>query len=262
MAHLIWNFGQKVFGMDGMEFRFPLSFWLIWPKSSNDNGLLILRNCIHLFTGISWHSNRHFPQYHSIRHRVLKAVTNNNIDELEACLKEGWEINAIVDHSGKHNAATLAAHLDNLEVLHFLDLHGADLSSPVGSFGQTPLMAGVMSWNVRIIDYLTERGVDPFAKDNFGFTASKKAKIKNLKTIYSMLEAYEAKYEALKISGKETNAVGAITSKVWEEKLRAVNIGDYKVMQVVDKDSPIFMNFKPSDLLTLGVYPFSNIEDN
>jgi len=48
-------------------------------------------------------------------------------------------------------------------------------------------MAGMMNWNVRIIDYLTERGVDPYVKDKYGFTALKKAQIKNLKTISSML---------------------------------------------------------------------------
>lgn len=130
-----------------------------------------------------------------MRHRVLKAVTSSNITELEACLNEGWDINAIVDHTGKYNAASLAAHLDQLEVLHFLDLRGADLSRGVGLMENSPLMSAMMSWNVRIIDYLTERGVDPFVKDKYGFTASRKAKIKNLKTIYSMLAAYEAKYE-------------------------------------------------------------------
>ena len=90
----------------------------------------------------------------------------------------------------------MAAHLDKLEVLHFLDLHGADLSSGAGKINTTPLMAGMMNWNVRIIDYLTERGVDPTIKDKYGFTALRKAQIKNLRTIQSMLQAYESKYEA------------------------------------------------------------------
>ena len=80
-----------------------------------------------------------------------------------------------MDYDGKYNAASLAAHLDHLEVLHFLDLRGADLSSGVGSMNNSPLMTGMMSWNVRIIDYLTERGVDPYVKDKFGFTALRKA---------------------------------------------------------------------------------------
>ena len=55
-------------------------------------------------------------------------------------------------------------------------------------------MTGVMKWNVRIIDYLLERGVDPFQKDIYGFTAKRKAEIKQLRTIYSMLSNYEQKF--------------------------------------------------------------------
>jgi ankyrin repeat protein len=80
-----------------------------------------------------------------------------------------------VDHDSKYNAASLAAHLDRLEMLHYLDLRGADLSSGAGKVGNTPLMTGMMNWNVRIIDYLTERGVDPYVTDKYGFTALKKA---------------------------------------------------------------------------------------
>jgi ankyrin repeat protein len=54
-------------------------------------------------------------------------------------------------------------------------LKGADLSQGAGKFNNTPLMTGLMNWNVRIIDYLTERGVDPFVEDKFGFTPLKKA---------------------------------------------------------------------------------------
>ena len=75
-----------------------------------------------------------------------------------------------------------------------MDLNGANLSQGVGHYNITPLMAGLMNWNVRIIDYLTERGVDPFVEDKFGFTALKKSKIKNFRTITSMLEAYESRY--------------------------------------------------------------------
>jgi hypothetical protein len=56
-------------------------------------------------------------------------------------------------------------------------------------------MYSVNKWNVRIIDYLLERGVDPHAQDKFGFTAKRKADIKQLRTIYSMLDSYEQKYD-------------------------------------------------------------------
>ena len=56
---------------------------------------------------------------------------------------------------------TLACHLDKLELVHFLDLHNANISNGQGKFNNTPLMAALARWNVRIIDYLLERGVDP-----------------------------------------------------------------------------------------------------
>lgn len=177
-----------LFGKDGVEWRYPIDLWLWWPKISNDNGLMFLRNSfIHKFFNISWHSNRHFPQFHSLRYRMLEAVCTGDIEALDDCLKQGWPINETIDYEGKYSAASLAAHLDKLEVLHLLDLRGADLESGVGRFKNTPLMTALMSWNVRIIDYLTERGVDPYITDEFGFTALKKAKIKNLRTISSML---------------------------------------------------------------------------
>jgi ankyrin repeat protein len=52
-------------------------------------------------------------------------------------------------------------------------------------------MAATMRWNVRIVDYLMERNVDPTVKNVYGFTAGRLAEIKNLKTISSMLRNYE-----------------------------------------------------------------------
>lgn len=105
----------------------------------------------------------------------MQAICNGDIDKLESCLAEGWDPNSTLDHLKRFNAASLAAHLDNLEVLHCLDLHGADLSQGGGKFGNTPLMTALSRWNVRIIDYLMERGVDPSVEDTYGFTAKRKA---------------------------------------------------------------------------------------
>ena len=102
---------------------------------------------------------------------MLQGICEANVEKIEACLKKGWNINDPIDYAGKFNAASLAAHLNNLELLHFLDLHGANLSQGVGEQQLTPLMTAVGKWNVRIVDYLLERKVDPFIKDKYGFTA-------------------------------------------------------------------------------------------
>lgn len=128
---------------------------------------------------------------------MLQALCENNFEGMEQCLRDGWDINATIDHEQRFNAASLAAHLDRLEILHFLDLKGADLSLGAGKFNNTPLMTGMMNWNVRIIDYLTERGVDPFVEDKYGFTALRKAQIKNYRTIQSILAQYEGRYNKI-----------------------------------------------------------------
>jgi ankyrin repeat protein len=101
-------------------------------------------------------------------------------------------------------------------------LRGANLSEGAGKFNNTPLMTGLMNWNVRIIDYLTERGVDPYVKDSFGFTALKKAQIKNFRTISSMLSSYETKFDQ-----RNRQFINAITSKDWEKKMKDVDLKHY-----------------------------------
>ena len=126
---------------------------------------------------------------------MLKAICKNDFKTVEKCVKEdGFDINGIIDKQQKYNAMTLACHLDNLEMVHFLDILGASLNESKGINGTTPLMAATNRWNVRIVDYLIERGADPYVKDAYGFTVTEKAKIKNLKTIHSMLTGYETTY--------------------------------------------------------------------
>ena len=148
---------------------------------------------------------------------MLKAICESDIDSIEDCLKSGWDINETLDKAQKFNAASLACHLDKLEVLHCLDLHGADLSNGAGKFKFTPLMTAIMRWNVRMIDYLMERGVNPHEVDSFGFSAKKKAEIKNLRSIYGMVENYENRYST--ISKNNEGIKGAITNKEWLDKL-------------------------------------------
>lgn len=147
---------------------------------------------------------------------MLKAICESDIDSIEDCLKSGWDINETLDKAQKFNAASLACHLDKLEVLHCLDLHGADLSNGAGKFKFTPLMTAIMRWNVRMIDYLMERGVNPHEVDSFGFSAKKKAEIKNLRSIYGMVENYENRYSTI---SKKEGIKGAITNKEWLDKL-------------------------------------------
>ena len=95
-------------------------------------------------------------------------------------------------------------------MVHLLDTIGADVNQGVGKFQNTPLMTATGRWNVRVVDYLIERGADPTRLDVYGFSARRKAEIKNLKTISSMLKQHETKF--LDQEGKNL----AITNSRWK----------------------------------------------
>ncbi len=114
----------------------------------------------------------------------------------------------------------MACYLDKLEVLHFLDLHNADLSQGAGRFNNTPLMTALSKWNVRIIDYLLERGVDSSVKDSFGFTALKKAELRNLRTISLMLKSYD--------ENQKKKPLTAITNEEIIKQIKILNVKLHK----------------------------------
>lgn len=132
-------------------------------------------------------------------------------------------------------------------------------------------MAALAKWNVRIIDYLMERGVDPNVKDIFGFTAKRKAEIRNLRTISSMLSTYEEKYAKVKpMAVRQTNL--PITNEYWTRQLKLLNVAltkknkshkplvplDFTRIDIWQRDNRI-STFKPSDLLTEGEYPLADM---
>lgn len=99
LNHLVLNTGQQLFGYSGVEFKFPVWFWNHWPKITNENGLLFLRNSqLHSHSNVSWHSTRDYPRFLSLRMRVLNAICDNDIQALGKCLDEGWPINEVIDH--------------------------------------------------------------------------------------------------------------------------------------------------------------------
>jgi ankyrin repeat protein len=80
-------------------------------------------------------------------------------------------------------------------------------------------MSAIGKWNVRIIDYLMERGVDPAIKDKYGFTARRKAELRQLRTIANMLTQYEEKYA----DRKKFTPLTAVTNEYWVRQLKLLN---------------------------------------
>ena len=86
---LFWQIPRKLFPMDGIEYLLPIQFFMgAWPMNSNNNSLHFIKNSIFQdFTAVSWHSDRHFPQNHSLRHSVLQAICKNKLNDIEDLLK-------------------------------------------------------------------------------------------------------------------------------------------------------------------------------
>lgn len=185
-----------MFEKSGVEFMLPMQLFMgAWPLTCDQQTLRFLRNnFFQEYKPVGWHSVKHFPCPHTLRHRALKAVCDGDPDALEKCLDEGWPVDAPIDRRGRFSALTLACHLDKLELVHLCDIKGGNLHAGVGKESTTPLMAAVGRWNVRIVDYLMERGADPTVKDLYGFTAHRRAEIKNLRTIAGMLKQHESNW--------------------------------------------------------------------
>jgi hypothetical protein len=77
-----------------------------------------------------------------------------------------------------------------------------------------------------------------------------------------MLQAYETKYESLRLAGAKDPFIHPITSKEWEQKVANLDLTQYKRFSLWNGDFKPISQFKPSDLLCVGDYPFSNFEEN
>lgn len=120
-------------------------------------------------------------------------------------------------------------------------------------------MTALMRWNVGVIDYLMERGVDPSVKDKFGFTAKDKAKIKQFRTIHSMLTSYEERY-----ASQNPQFLQPVTNEDWRSKIKSsgIDFSEYERIKLWKPDNENFAKYKPSQLMKTGEYPFSNFETN
>jgi hypothetical protein len=109
-------------------------------------------------------------------------------------------------------------------------------------------MSALMRWNVRIIDYLMERKVNPNVKDSFGFTASQKAQIKNLRNIHSMLKNYEVTHAAAMMQ-QNLETSSPITNARWKKILEEKKLDPktYQKVPLLQRDS--HLKWKPSDML-------------
>ena len=109
---------------------------------------------------------------------MLRAVCESDWEGVDKALEEGWDINAGVELHRGLNSIAIAAEINNLEMVHYLHLKGADINMQSGVFKTTPLMAATMMWNTKIVEYFLYKGVDLKVTNIHGFTALQLAEFK------------------------------------------------------------------------------------
>jgi len=77
----------------------------------------------------------------------MRAVCKGDVDTIDDLIDDGYDIDSPIELARGLNAASVAAEGDNLEMIHYLHLKGADLSKGSGKYNITPLMAATGSWN-------------------------------------------------------------------------------------------------------------------
>ncbi|CAI2378080.1 unnamed protein product [Moneuplotes crassus] len=246
-----------------IDAKVPDSIWELWPKTHNGINLRFIHNIlIRDREEVAWYSPKVDTIFFSDnRYKLVYAICQEEYGMIQQVFDEGFDLNTPLDYKRGLNAFALATDLDKLEVLHFLELlesskvslnkiaeRNTQTTIPEDiSHGHrlTPLMIAVNSWNVRMVEYILSRNVDPTIKDKYGFSAKDKARVKNLNTISNIIEDYEEKYDP-------SEAEKYYSSKIKEES----KILEYEKVYVNSFEASEYYTKKPSDLFKFHSHPF------
>lgn len=146
---------------------------------------------------IAWHS--HYPAVypHTRNFRMMRAITENDLEEVEKVVGElrraDVSIDSVIDRKYGLNAMQYAAVTNKFPVIEFLLLNGADPNSK-NKFGFTPLMFAAMYNNLETAHTLTKNGCDIGATDKYGKTAIDKAKDRSFMSLHDYLVQQQKKH--------------------------------------------------------------------
>ena len=106
-------------------------------------------------------SHLHLLLYLSLplRYRLLRAITSNDLPSIKQLLDEGFDPNTIIDYKYGFTPLTLAAHLNQPELLEYLLLRGAMLDKKDGC-ERTALERAVGNFNLESLKMLMDRGAE------------------------------------------------------------------------------------------------------
>jgi len=93
---------------------------------------------MHYYTS-AWHVKQFCIFPHTARHRFLKAICENDFEEIELLLDRGFDPNDFIDYKYELTPLGLAAMLNRSQLIQYLYLRGADVNKQDKN-GLTPLM--------------------------------------------------------------------------------------------------------------------------
>lgn len=187
---------------------------------------------------VAWHTPPTGQNYHTLNYRLKKSICENDINEFSLAISENPNLDRPVSHFNRYSMLTLACKFNHDEIAKQLILRGANLEVKDRT-GATPLLHAVCNSNFDCIKLLVESGADLMQTDDFGMSALKLAKSKNLDAIYKFLE-----------SKIKSNGI----PKLVEFELK------FEMLRVLEEKRIVLENLKPSFFDKPVAYPFNNVK--
>lgn len=167
-------------------------------KSHETNNVPIIgENPLHNPNRLPWHKKFDSAFPHTKEYRIVRAICENDLKEVETCLEEGIGINQAIDTKKGLTPLNLASLFSRPLMIKYLVMRGADLESR-DKFGNTPLMNSVATWQFDNIQILVESGSSIKSKDLHGRNSVDRARDKGLGSIQNFLEREASKNDLKK----------------------------------------------------------------
>lgn len=161
----VWN-GVVEFKPSSLN-NIPNWEWFDRLRYENYPALPIVgENPMHRENNSAWHMENikaTFP--HSRRHRAMRAICKDDMQELKKVLDEGFDVDAVVDLKDGKSGLALAAQLERPLIAHYLLLRGASAQKK-DLLGNTPVMYAVERANFETLKELVDHGADPKVLNN------------------------------------------------------------------------------------------------
>ena len=165
--------------------------WSFFDKLTAFTGLphipLIGHSMIQHKSYTAWHIAPESVNPHTQKHRMLKAILENDINEVKILLDKGFDADRALELKYGCTALTLAAWFNRTAIMKYLICRGAHIDCLDGH-GNTALMLAVKNVNYASINLLIAYGANIAIKDKFGFDCIDKAKFRGFDSLKGFLE--------------------------------------------------------------------------